>query len=68
MHSTSAGRMADAATVAGQQQDSSTNVSGANVDINANNPLSRKLKKVLDTRLDNDKVVFRKTTVLTFLF
>ena len=57
--------MADAATVAGQQQqDSSTNVSGATVDVNANNPLSRKLKKVLDTRLDNDKVVFKKTTVL----
>lgn len=29
---------------------------GISAESSTNNPLSRKLKKVLDTRLDNDKV------------
>lgn len=36
--------------------DSSTVTSNSNVSSQPNNPLSRKLNKILETRLDNDKV------------
>lgn len=36
--------------------DSSTVIQNQNVPSQTNNPLSRKLNKILETRLDNDKV------------
>lgn len=37
-------------------QDQHQNATGVSAEGNTNNPLSKKLRKVLDTRLDNDKV------------
>ena len=42
----------------------SSNVSSSNVP--ASNPLSKKLNKILETRLDNDKVFFCFTVVSMF--
>lgn len=43
--------------------DSSTVTQNPNASSQPNNPLSRKLNKILDTRLDNDKVTLKCETL-----
>lgn len=49
-------------------QDSSTVTQNANASSQPNNPLSRKLNKILETRLDNDKEMLEALTALSVFF
>uniref|UniRef100_UPI003AAF127C conserved oligomeric Golgi complex subunit 6-like n=1 Tax=Centroberyx gerrardi TaxID=166262 RepID=UPI003AAF127C len=48
--------------------DSPTVIQNANVPSQANNPLSRKLNKILETRLDNDKEMLEALKALSVFF